>query len=456
MRIKRPRHVWTLLILLTAALIAEGCAMRPRNAGTAGYQTSATPSPATPVPTEAIYYTVEYRFGDEILSREKVLSGAHSVPPGEIPGTRLLGWAMEDGQPAQPGNSPVEKDAVYYAVARPLLRRSSPFLYPDEYGLLRPDSSLSAADAAQAMRSLLPDTVWVQDLMDRWDAAPEEAVTMEDFLSALNAVFTPEEIASVQDLIPETETLTRSQAAVLLVRLLDFPAGEILYYPDLSPSHYALDALSAAAVPGTLTPEAITEQTQDGFLWFDGYLYRPDESGYFITDQEFDSLYFDANGRYTSGNQELDGYVAATIAEYTLPDKTRLENLHELYFHVKNDFEYLRRNYYASGATGWDIEEALTIFRTNKGNCYCYAGAFCALARGMGYNAVTYSGTIGIQEQAHAWTEITLDDEIYICDPEIEMNYWVWLKEYTDNFMMRREKSGGWNYIAMGRTVNYE
>ena len=36
------------------------------------------------------------------------------------------------------------------------------------------------------------------------------------------------------------------------------------------------------------------------------------------------------------------------------------------------------------------------------------------------------------------------------------MNYWVWLKEYTNNFMMRREKSAGWNYIAIGRTVEYE
>ena len=47
---------------------------------------------------------------------------------------------------------------------------------------------------------------------------------------------------------------------------------------------------------------------------------------------------------------------------------------------MKNDFQYLTRNYYDSGATGWDIDEALTIFRTNKGNCYCYAAAFWAAA----------------------------------------------------------------------------
>ena len=133
-----------------------------------------------------------------------------------------------------------------------------------------------------------------------------------------------------------------------------------------------------------------------------------------------------------------------------MPEQPRLEDLRALYLHVKNDFSYLVRNIYDSGATGWDIEEALTMFRTGKGNCYCFTGAFCSLARGMGYNARTWSGTMGTRNQPHSWTEITLDDQIYICDPEIELNYWL-LEMYTDNFMMRKEDSGGWNYLAVGR-----
>ena len=455
MRNKRPRLWRTLLILILSALIAQGCAMRPK-----GYEISSdgleTPPPPTPVPTEAVYYTVEYRDGDEIIAQEKVLAGQSAEPPAEIPGVRLLGWEDDQNATVQPESAPITADIVFHAVTRPVPDRESRFLYPDGNGLLRPESPLTAGDAAKAFRALLPEERWLREYLDRWDAAPDVAVTTMDFVGALNAVFSPEEVSSVQALFPDIDTPTRAQAAVILVQLLELPAGEVRYYPDLPLSHPALDALSAAAGPGTLTPDAVMEMTQDGFLWFDGYLYRPDENGYFLTDQVYDSLYFDSNGRYTCGNEELDGYVARTILEYTSAENTRLDNLHALYFHVKNDFEYLRRNFYYSGATGWDIEEALTIFRTNKGNCYCYAGAFCALARGMGYNAVTYSGTIGIQEQQHAWTEITLDDQIYICDPEIEMNYWVWMKEYTNNFMMRREKSAGWNYIAIGRTVEYE
>ena len=45
----------------------------------------------------------------------------------------------------------------------------------------------------------------------------------------------------------------------------------------------------------------------------------------------------------------------------------------------------------------------------------------------------------------------TLDGKTYICDPEIEMNYWL-LQMYTDNFMMLRENSLSWNYQSVGRT----
>ena len=142
--------------------------------------------------------------------------------------------------------------------------------------------------------------------------------------------------------------------------------------------------------------------------------------------------------------------MAESLTKLMEPGKTRLEHLRAVYLHVKNDFRYLPKNYYASGEKGWEIPEAITMFETGRGNCYNYTGAFCFLARGLGYNAVTYSGTMGTQNQPHSWTEITLDGQIYICDPEIELNYWL-LEIYTDNFMMRREDSMGWNYQSVGR-----
>ena len=91
------------------------------------------------------------------------------------------------------------------------------------------------------------------------------------------------------------------------------------------------------------------------------------------------------------------------------------------------------------------------MYETGKGNCYNYTGVFWSLARGLGYNAVTWSGTMGTQNQPHSWTEILYDGQIYICDPEIELNYWL-LEIYTDNFWMKKENSYGWNYQAVGRS----
>ena len=307
---------------------------------------------------------------------------------------------------------------------------------------------------AAALRALTPEERIDPSLLAGLDAAPEDALTREELKTALDTLFDPETVEPVLEALPETESeyATRAEFAFCVSRLLGKEsAAEDVYYPDVAPTHWASAEVLAAAGSGTLTKESLESMTRDGFLWFGGYLYRLGDDGYFLTDSEFDGLYFDKNGRYTSGSAELDDYVAQTLSDFMTPDAARLDDLKAIYYHVKNDFQYLTRNYYDSGATGWDIDEALTIFRTNKGNCYCYAGAFCALARGLGYNARTYSGSIGIENQPHAWTEITLDGKIYICDPEIEMNYWL-LQMYTDNFMMLRENSLSWNYQSVGRT----
>ena len=54
----------------------------------------------------------------------------------------------------------------------------------------------------------------------------------------------------------------------------------------------------AAAGSGTLTKESLESMTRDGFLWFGGYLYRLGDDGYFLTDSEFDGLYFENRPLY--------------------------------------------------------------------------------------------------------------------------------------------------------------
>ena len=377
-----------------------------------------------------------------------------------VEGARLIGWTDETGSRADPAKMPVGRNTDYHALTRPLLRSGEAFLYPDENGFLKPNEAFTNAGAAAALRSLLYDSSELSDLISGYDAAPEEALGFDAFRAFLDALFDPAQTGAVLSELPEADgAVTRSGAAYCIVRLLgeSTEEPEKNYYPEVSPAHWAYRELCAAALPDVWDPVSVKQQTLDGFLWFDGYLYRLDEEGYFVTDAVVDDLYYDRNGRYTSGDPALDTYVAQTLSGYMEPGLSRRDLLRKAYLHVKNDFNYLVRNYYASGETGWNIPEAITMYETGKGNCYNYAGVFWSLARGLGYNAVTYSGTMGNQNQPHAWTEILLDGEIYICDPEIEMNYW-WLAAlngdnsmYTDNFMMLRRNAGNWNYQAVGR-----
>lgn len=442
-----------LAAVLLAAVYLHGCGYRAEAAPLASNAPAAAET--TPVPTETPVYTVEYRLGDNVLQSESVPFGGAPAAAAALPeGLFLVAWTDKTGERVDPAAEPVEADTVYYALARPVLSSDAAFLFPDEYGLLRPESTMTRGECAAALRALAPEEFLDPALPASPDAEGDGPLTREEFKAVLEALFDPEAVGPVLDALPETESenTTRAEFAYGVSRLLGKEnAAEDVYYPDVPPAHWASAELLAAAGSGTLTKESLVSMTRDGFLWFGGYLYRLGEDGFFLTDEESDGLYYDKNGRYTSGSAELDGYVAQTLSDFMTPDAARLDDLRAVYYHVKNDFQYLTRNYYDSGATGWDIDEALTIFRTNKGNCYCYAGAFCALARGLGYNARTYSGSIGKENQPHAWTEIALDGKIYICDPEIEMNYWL-LQMYTDNFMMLRENSLGWNYQAVGRT----
>ncbi len=452
---KSPVHTVFCLAMLTVILSAAGCGFRPAAAGNASVlplpvSVSATPEPS---PTAIPEFRVEYRCGDAVLGSESVPAGGHPAAVPQAAEDRLLGWTAQSGEEIRPEDAQIRSDTVFYALTGPALNHGADYLFCDANGLLTPESTFTKSDAAAALRALMADSGQAASLLADYDADPEAAMDQEGFRSMLETLFLPRRAQETMALLPESDggLVTRAQAAWCLATLLEEAPQNDRYFPDVSPSHWAYEQLTSAAAPGTLESDALLHMTLDDFLWFDGYLYRLDEEGYFITDETVDDLYYDKNGRYTSGNAELDGYVAGTLTELMKPDKTRLEHLRAVYLHVKNDFRYLVRNYYASGESGWAIKEALTMYETGKGNCYNYTGVFWSLARGLGYNAVTWSGTMGTQNQPHSWTEILYDGQIYICDPEIELNYWL-LEIYTDNFWMKKENSYGWNYQAVGRS----
>ena len=98
------------------------------------------------------------------------------------------------------------------------------------------------------------------------------------------------------------------------------------------------------------------------------------------------------------------------------------------------------------GATGWEIEEAKTMFKDTRGNCYYFAGAFWALARGLGYDARAISGTCTGTDQPHAWVIIAFDGEDYFFDPQWENNYHTRNIYDKDMFMLSLDRVWWWGY----------
>lgn len=87
------------------------------------------------------------------------------------------------------------------------------------------------------------------------------------------------------------------------------------------------------------------------------------------------------------------------------PGMTRWEALRAAYDYTRDSFSYLRRNYYLFRETGWAHDEAMTMFETGRGNCYCYAAVFYYLARQLGYNCIIISGRVGTDGDPHGWVE---------------------------------------------------
>ena len=172
------------------------------------------------------------------------------------------------------------------------------------------------------------------------------------------------------------------------------------------------------AVTGSVPVEPVPE----GPYLLDLQLYWIGEDGVALRNADMDNLHFGADGRYTSGNEELDGLIRGILAEIYEEGMSREELLRAAYLHTRDSYSYLRREPFAFGDTSWLVDEAIALITTGRGNCYSYAAVFCELARAIGYDAVIYSGTFGANLAPHAWVEIVREDgEPHIFDVEIEM-----------------------------------
>lgn len=416
-------------------------------------------SPTEPSTQPKATYTVSFTLLDYLHFSQEVEEGSCANTFALPAGLTIAGWTDADGNPADPFTVAVTKDTAYTGIAYPALTNHVPYLFADADGLIQPQLPLTGDALQQALTALA-----AEGAEEYFPGMPTGAkpVSAKQLNATLRHFFPAEEVDAFFP-ADSAEDVSRNAFAVGMHTLLKRDAKELLQLTDgaIVPGDIILDSddaicLLEASVAHTSADTGSSWLEMDlpsafepGFVNIHGYLYYVQEDGAFLKNGESGGLQFGADGRYTSGDEDLDTMVAEILDKIIAgnPEADRLEQLRSAFVYCRDSFTYRRREAYAFGQTGWEASDAKTMFETSKGNCYNFAAAFWALARGLGYDAQAVSGTVLQDDQPHGWVFIDIDEQTYIFDPEWEYVYRYERDDLTkDMFMLTLTDGLWWNY----------
>lgn len=410
------------------------------------------------LPTEPVF-TVRFLVQGEVVSAQQRVAG--ELPERvsiDLADGVITGWTDMNGQQTDPFTAAVSTDAIYQAVVRPALTNHVPYLFVNSAGLLCPDIPLTQQDLSYALKMLATAEAQVYFPQLLWGDAQ---LSWDELTSQLSYFFEAEQVRAA---FPQGEYILRCDFAKGMNQLLGRGDGEYFELPDeyTIPRDVTMDRQDAymlleAAVEHTPAQQGLTwdqlelpTMYEPGFVNVDGWLYYVKEDGYLLKDGNVGTLYFGADGRYTSSDTELDQMVADLLREMIAqnPGADRFALLRVIYDHCHQNHSY-RRIYQGNpeyGATGWEIELAKDMMVSGKGNCYSFSAVFWALARGIGYEARAISGKCLDDEQPHSWCILELDGEDYIFDPQWQNNYTERGIDRYDMFMIPMDQIYIWLY----------
>lgn len=400
-----------------------------------------------------ILYTIRYWNGDTLLMQERLSPQEfpHTFTPETESGLRFLGWDR--------AAVPAAGDMDFHAIFAPILNRHMPYLFSREDGFLHPDDPFTPDDLRSALNALASE-----DAQSHFPELPEGNTLTVGQLKEVMSVFYPmsyrRAFAGYEDKTP----LTRAMAAKILNTLLGRAEETVslgqytVDYADNLPTRPDRADLLEAAIShthGDTHWEDVTLVTlhEPGWELKKGILRHYDDNGYLYTDTELPGGFtMDAQGRYTSGSPALDKYVTELLAQLQeeTPKASREELLRGAFNYVRDSFTYLRKPAREMGETGFEVEDALVMFKTGMGNCYNYASAFWACARNLGYDAKCIAGAIGGARDKglypHSWVKIEFDGKMYIFDTELEMAKRKEKGSYRSMFKLTLAEASSWRY----------
>lgn len=181
-----------------------------------------------------------------------------------------------------------------------------------------------------------------------------------------------------------------------------------------------------------------------GLLHYGGDLYYVEDMDFLAKDTAVGYLTFGADGKYTSGNAELDAAVKTLIAACVTEEMADTEvMLRAVYEHLRDNYRYLSGDFHEAGSTDWAEDCAMLFLERGKGNCYCWAATLMYAARQLGYQAYVVAGWESNPENIHAWTMIDWPDgETYLFDAELECAYWYMFKDKPQIDMFKASGDG--------------
>ena len=416
---------------------------------------------AVPAPTEVTEpaaYKVRFQINDTIIEEQTVTENQlpAAIAP-QIPGIQLLGWTGAHNHSVDPFTVPVTADVTYQAVFYPQLTNHVPYLFVNADNLLQPDEILTHEDLSLALNALAAEGAaeYFPTL------STENTPVAHTELKALLAYFYTDD--AIAEAFPEEREPTRAIFAAGMNQLLGRSSEELLTFAEESvfPADITADRTDAAIL---LEAALAHTPAEDGILWsslalptayepgfvnLEGQLYYVQEDRYFLKDGYVGTLYFDAEGRYTSGDATLDATVVSILKDMIAqnPEADRFALLRIVFDHCYQNYTYRRTfDHPTYGSTGWEIQRANAMFESTKGNCYSYAAIFWALSRALGYETRAISGKVLSDEQPHSWCIIQMEDgEDYIFDPQWQYNYIERGLEH-DMFKIPMDRIGYWLY----------
>lgn len=126
----------------------------------------------------------------------------------------------------------------------------------------------------------------------------------------------------------------------------------------------------------------------------------------------------------SSADKKLKKQVTGIVKKQVKAKDSKKKKLEKLFNYTEKTYKY-GRSYRFKAKKGWEKTYASQMYKKKKGSCYHFAAAYALLAN----RATNYPVRIGVGKtngfnpeitQDHAWVEIKIKGEWYICDPNMD------------------------------------